>query len=210
MTLKIALPRVYPITDTTLSGLSHAEQLKRLIEGGATFVQLRDKNSSPADFYTQARAALEIGRQNGIRIIINDRVDIAAALGADGVHLGQDDLPPEAARKSLGDNAIIGFSTHNVDQARKAVGLPIDYLAIGPIFDTGTKSDTEPIVGLDGIREIRPILGKLPLVAIGGITAENAHEVLAAGADSVAVISAILCAPNEISPQTQRLIDMLR
>jgi thiamine-phosphate pyrophosphorylase len=204
-----AFPRVYPITDTGLSGLSHAEQVKRLSAGGATLAQLRDKSLSPSDFYHQSREALEIAREYRLRIIINDRVDVAAALGADGVHLGQDDLPPEAARKLLGTSAIIGFSTHNVEQARKAVGLPIDYLAIGPIFKTGTKLDTEPIVGLEGIREVRPIVGELPIVAIGGITLENARAVLEAGADSVAVISALLSHPNTISERTRRLIDRL-
>jgi thiamine-phosphate pyrophosphorylase len=203
------LPSVYPITDTNLSGLSHADQLKRLSAGGATLVQLRDKNLSSADFYHQARAALEIARECGTRIIINDRVDIAAALNAEGVHLGQDDLPPEAARELLGKTAIIGFSTHNVLQARKAVDLPIDYLAIGPIFKTSTKSDTEPTVGLDGIREIRRYAGDLPIVAIGGITAENAREVLEAGADSVAMVSTLLSDASAITARTQNLIELL-
>jgi thiamine-phosphate diphosphorylase len=202
-------PRVYPITDAELSGLSHAEQVKRLSAGGATLVQLREKNLTPAEFYLEARAAIEIARQNGLRIIINDRVDIAAALDADGVHLGQGDLPPQAARDLLGEAVIIGFSTHNLDQAREAIRLPINYLAIGPVFETSTKKDTEPVVGLDAIRELRGIAGDLPLVAIGGITAENAGQVLDAGADSVAVISALLAAPNAIPETTQNLIKRL-
>jgi len=203
------LPRVYPITDIGLSGLSHAEQLQRLGAGGATLVQLRDMHLSPADFYDEARVALEIARPRRIRIIINDRVDVAVALGAEGVHLGQDDLPPEVARKLLGEAAIIGFSTHNLDQVRKAIDLPIDYLAVGPIFQTGTKPDTEPTVGLDGIRAIRRVVGDLPIVGIGGITSENAPDVLAAGADSVAVISALLAYPNEITDRTKWLIARL-
>jgi thiamine-phosphate pyrophosphorylase len=202
-------PRVYPITDVGLSGLSHAEQVKRLSAGGATLVQLREKNLSPAEFYLEARAAIEIARQNDLRIIINDRVDIAAALDADGVHLGQGDLPPQAARDLLGKAAIIGFSTHNVEQAREALHLPINYLAIGPVFETRTKKDTEPVVGLDAIRELRGIAGDLALVAIGGITAENAREVLDAGADSVAVISGLLAAPNAIPETTRDLIKRL-
>ncbi len=125
-------------------------------------------------------------------MIINDRVDIALALGAPGVHLGQDDLPPEAARKLLGDEAIIGYSTHNVAQAIAAANLPIDYIAIGPIFETGTKKNPDPVVGLDGLRAVRDAIGDRALVAIGGITVENAPSVIEAGANSVAVISALL------------------
>lgn len=204
-----ALPRVYPITDTGLSGLSHREQVKLLSAGGATFVQLRDKNHSPAAFYDEARAAFAIARKRQVRIIINDRVDIAAAVGAHGVHLGQDDLPPEAARKLLGDEAIIGFSTHNVEQACMAADLPINYVAIGPIFKTQTKPDTEPTVGLEGVRAVRAAVGDLTIVAIGGITFENAPEVLAAGADSVAVISVLLADSQFITARTQRLIARL-
>jgi thiamine-phosphate pyrophosphorylase len=203
------LPRVYPITDTGISGLSHAEQVKRLIAGGATFVQIRDKDLSPSEFYLEAKAALDEARQNRLRVIINDRVDIVAALDADGVHLGQGDLPPQAARKLLGEAAIIGFSTHNVEQAREAISLPINYLAIGPIFATRTKRDTEPVVGLEAIREIRQIAGDLPIVAIGGITGENASEALDAGADSVAVISLLLSDPNAIPERTRGLIARL-
>jgi len=204
------LPTVYPITDTGISGISHAEQVKRFSAGGATFVQLRDKNLSPSEFYLEAKAALAIARQHGLKIIINDRVDIAAALDADGVHLGQDDLPAIAARELLGEKAIIGFSTHNIEQALEALNLPIDYLAIGPIFGTRTKKDAEPVVGLEVIRKIREIAPELPIVAIGGITAENAHEVREAGADSVAVVSALLVDPVAIADSTRDLIERLR
>src|ERR1051325_11365410 len=163
------LPRVYPITDVQLSGLSHAEQARLLSLGGASLIQLREKRMPALEFYEQAKAA----QLHGVRLIINDRVDIALAVGASGVHLGQDDLPPEAARKLLGPQAIIGYSTHDVDQAISATRLPIDYLAIGPIFNTTTKSDTAPIVGLDGLRTVRRAIGEFPLVAIGGITLTN-------------------------------------
>ena len=138
-TFNFQLPRVYPITDCRLSGLTHAEQVKKLIAGGAQFIQLREKYASPKDFFAQAKLALEIARKNNVKIIINDRVDIAFALKADGVHLGQDDFPPAEARKILGQNAIIGFSTHNFSQIIEAVKLPIDYAAIGPVFDTKNK-----------------------------------------------------------------------
>jgi thiamine-phosphate pyrophosphorylase len=134
-------------------------------------------------------------------IIINDRADIALAIKADGVHLGQDDLPPEGARRMLGDDAIIGFSTHNLKQAREAIQLPVDYIAFGPVFATSTKQNPDAIVGLETLRRVRDIVVDHPLVAIGGITLENAEEVLNAGADSVAVISAILRIPARITEQ---------
>src|SRR6476661_1304263 len=111
------LPRVYPLTDVAISGLSHAEQVKRLAAGGATIIQLREKNMAACDFYDEAKAAVEIARKAGIQLIINDRVDIALAVEADGVHLGQDDLPVESARALLGENVIVGYSTHNLAQA---------------------------------------------------------------------------------------------
>lgn len=186
------LPLVYPITDTQISGISHAEQIVLLGDGGATFVQLREKKLPALDFYTQAKTALTVAGERGVRVIINDRVDVALAAGAAGVHLGQDDLPPEAARKLLGNTAIVGYSTHNVSQAIAAASLPIDYLAIGPIFETGTKPDPDPLVGLDGLRAVRKAIGDMRLVAIGGINETNAAAVIDAGADSVAVISALL------------------
>ena len=157
------------------------------------------------EFYEQAKAALA----EGVQLIINDRVDIALAAGASGVHLGQDDLPTEAARKLLGPQAIIGYSTHNVDQAISAIKLPIDYLAIGPIFSTTTKSDTAPVLGLHGLRAVRDAIGDFPIVAIGGITLDNARSVIDAGADSVAVISALL-STSDITRTTQTLLESLR
>src|SRR5215470_7331024 len=113
------LPKVYPITDTTISRLSHAEQVRRLAAGGATIVQLREKTMPAKDFYVEARTALAVAHEAGVKVIINDRVDIALAVGADGIHLGQDDMPVDVARRLLGPKSIIGFSTHNVHQAQK-------------------------------------------------------------------------------------------
>jgi len=199
------LPRVYPLTDVQLSGLSHAEQVRLLSLGGATLVQLREKQMAGLQFYEQARAAVAAG----VPLIINDRVDIALAVGAHGVHLGQDDMPPEAARRLLGDKAIIGYSTHNVEQAKKALTLPIDYIAIGPIFTTSSKTNPSPTLGLEGLRAVREAVGNAQLVAIGGISHSTAHAVIEAGADSVAVISALLSDPAEISHATQSLINSL-
>src|SRR2546421_878575 len=207
----LELPKLYPITDRRLSGLSHAEQIARLSDGGARVVQLREKNLSPREFYREAEGALRVARARGVRLVINDRADIALALGADGVHLGQDDMPPVAARALLGEDAIIGFSTHNVAQAARAARLPVDYVAIGPVFATSSKENPGPAVGLEGVARAREAVGCVQLVAIGGINEENARAVLDAGADSVAVISTLLapCDPSEITRRTRRFLDRL-
>jgi len=198
--------KIYPITDVSLTKLSHAEQVERLIAGGAKIVQLREKNGAADAFFADAARALEIARKHAVKIIINDRVDIALALRADGVHLGQDDLPPAEARKILGERAIIGFSTHNVNQAVEAVKLPVDYIAIGPVFPTETKGNPDAVVGLDTIKIVRAKIGNFPLVAIGGINLQNFREVLSAGADSVAVIGNLLSEPDEISETFKKFL----
>jgi thiamine-phosphate pyrophosphorylase len=187
----LAGSKLYPLTDRFLSGLSHADQILRLSAGGAKLVQLREKIASPAEFYAEASEALRAAHASGLKIIINDGVDIALALKADGVHLGQHDLPAEAARRSLGADAIIGFSTHDPKQAEAAARMPIDYIAIGPIFTTHSKETTHLPVGLAGLRVVRQAVGRIPLVAIGGITLENSKSVLDAGADALSVISSI-------------------
>jgi thiamine-phosphate pyrophosphorylase len=200
------LPRVYPITDTNLSGLSHAEQIDRLIAGGATLIQLRDKHAAPRDFYRQAEAALQITREHNVQLIINDRVDVALALGADGIHLGQTDMPVEAARRLLGGRVIVGISTHNLQQAELAANLPVDYVAFGPIFKTSTKEDPDPIAGLAALREVRTIVGALPVVAIGGITWANAGEAWRAGADAVSSIAALVSDPARIPENMRQML----
>ena len=204
---QITLPKLYPITDTRLTALSHAEQVALFSDGGATFIQLREKHLAPREFYQEAETALCVARERGVRLVINDRADIALALGADGVHLGQDDLPPEAARRLLGDDAIIGYSTHNIEQALQAARYSVDYIAIGPVFATVSKVNPDPVVGLDGLRRVRDGIGHIPLVAIGGITRENAPDVLDAGADAVAVISALLDGDaREITRRTREFL----
>lgn len=200
------LPPVYPLTDTHVSGLSHAEQVALFAEGGATLVQLREKRQPALQFYEEAKKAREVARARGVQLIVNDRADIARALGL-GLHLGQDDLPPEAARRVLGEGAVIGYSTHTVEQAVAAAALPIDYLAIGPIFATTTRENPAPVVGLEGVRAVRSAIGRhLPLVAIGGITPANSREVIAAGADSVAMISGLLADPRRVSATLRSLL----
>lgn len=204
--MRLNLPKIYPITDARLSGLSHAEQVRRLAAGGATLVQLREKHSPPREFYREAEEALRVARGLGVRLIVNDRADVALALGADGVHLGQDDLPPAAARELLGERAVIGFSTHNMEQAREAARLPVNYIAVGPVFETSSKENPDPAVGLEGLRRVRRVVGQIPLVAIGGVRPENLSEVLRAGADSVAVISLLLAGgPPEIETRTRAI-----
>lgn len=198
--------RLYPLTDRRLSGLSHADQISQLGENRVTLVQLREKILSPLEFFEEATAALHIAREYGMKIIINDRVDIALALKADGVHLGQEDLPPVAARRLLGADAIIGFSTHNPEQACLAAKLPVDYVAIGPIFATNTKQASDPPVGLRGLQLVRDALGKMPLVAIGGITSLNCQDVLGAGADAVAVIKDLWSTTGHVAGQIRRLV----
>jgi len=206
--VRLDLPKVYPITDTRLSGLTHAEQVARLIEGGATLIQLRDKHASPREFYREAAAALQVARGHHAKLIINDRIDVALALKADGVHLGQTDIPAAAARRLLGNEAIIGFSTHNLEQAKLAIALPVDYLAFGPVFHTSTKDNPDPVTGLVALQEISAIKGPLPLVAIGGITLSNAVEVLRTGADAVALIGQIIADPTRIPENTIEMLTL--
>jgi len=198
---------LYPITDRHLSGLSHAEQVDLLIDSGATLIQLREKVDPPLRFFEQAESAVRVARDRGAKIIINDRVDIALALKAAGVHLGQEDLAPDAARRILGSDALIGFSTHSLEQARRAAHMPVDYVAIGPIFSTTTKESANPSVGLDGLARVREALGTLPLVAIGGINSENVGTVIQAGADVVAVISDIWVPAKDSPDRIRRLLN---
>jgi len=200
--LKFKLPKIYPITDTRITKLSHTEQVKRFIEGGAEFIQLREKYASPKVFYEDALEVIKIARTENVKIIINDRVDIAIAVKADGVHLGQDDFPPIAARNILGENAVIGYSTHNFEQVSEAINFPVDYVAFGPVFATTTKENPDKVVGLEQVKKVREIIKDFPLVAIGGINSENYLQVLSLGADSVAIISDLI---SEASKITEKL-----
>ena len=203
----VHLPPLYPITDAKLSGLSHIDQVALLLEGGASLIQIRDKGSTPDELYRAAVACIAVARPRGARIIINDRADVALAADADGVHLGQDDLPAAEARVLLGPSRIVGVSTHSVAQAVRAAELAVDYVAIGPAFTTTTKENPDPVVGLDLIREVSRRIDK-PLVAIGGITLEKAREVVKAGADSVAVISDLFISRDIVS-RTRAFLETL-
>lgn len=203
--MRLQLPKIYPITDVRVSGLTNLEQVRELIEGGATLIQLREKNAQAGEWVEDARMSVRFARDAGVRILINDRVDLTMALNASGVHLGQDDLHPASARLMLGREAIIGYSTHTIGQVRDAVKMPVDYIAVGPIFDTKTKGNPDTTVGLRLIEQARNEIGDLPLVAIGGINAGNVASVFAAGADSAAMIGAILARPGKLSTSIREL-----
>jgi thiamine-phosphate pyrophosphorylase len=201
---QMPLPLLYPILDFSCFAakpdplgamLSYADEL---IKHGASILQYRDKVSPPMHFLSNARELRRL-TLNRSTFIINDRADLALSCDADGVHLGQDDLSPAAARKIFdqvrdGKKRIIGFSTHNLWQIREAEAMPIDYLAIGPVFATASKANPDPVIGLEGVRQAHAVTQK-PLVAIGGITRVNAHQVRGAGAESVAVIADLLDSP---------------
>jgi thiamine-phosphate pyrophosphorylase len=203
------LPKIYPITDVSITDLSHLEQVKRLIEGGAELIQIREKHASPREFYESAQEVMDFVSGSQVKIIINDRVDIALAVKADGVHLGQDDLSPVHARKILGEDAIIGFSTHSILQAIEAIDFPVNYIAIGPVFETNTKENPDAVVGVAGLQKVRQATGDFPLVAIGGIDFAAANTVLENGADSIAVISAILQPAGRISENLRQFVKHL-
>jgi thiamine-phosphate pyrophosphorylase len=184
------LPRFYPIIEPARA-LPLAAQMLAVREGGAGIAQIRHKGVWSQALLEAAREA----RRVFPLLIVNDRADIAAMAGA-GVHVGQDDLPPAAAR-AICTSGLVGLSTHNPAQMQAADGEPVDYIAIGPVFATSSKANPDPVVGLDGVRQVRSLTRK-PLVAIGGITRANARAVLDAGADSVAVIGDLY--PDELSP----------
>lgn len=186
----IPATKLYAITDCQLSNCTHEEIAIHLLAGGAQWIQLRDKEASAKEILEAAHTCLALTRVAGAKLIINDRVDVALAAGADGVHLGQDDMEVEEARQILGLDKIIGISTHTIAQVRRALDTTANYIAIGPIYQTTTKENPAPTVGLQLLRQARELTVR-PLVAIGGITLERAPEVIAAGADSVAVISAL-------------------
>jgi thiamine-phosphate pyrophosphorylase len=194
----VQLPKLYAITDTQLSNFTHVEIVARLLSAGVRFIQLRDKEASSKELLDQARACLELTRAADAKLIINDRVDVALTANADGVHLGQGDLNVEEAREILGDQAIIGVSTHSLEQFKAALKTSANYLAVGPVYATTTKENPDPVVGLELVKAAKAITDR-PLVAIGGINVERAAEVIVAGADSVAVISALYPWPKKLT-----------
>jgi thiamine-phosphate pyrophosphorylase len=187
---------VYLVTDRGLSrGRSTLEILQFAVGGGVTCVQLREKNCPIRDFIEQANSIKAYLNAHDIPLIINDRLDVAQAVGADGVHLGQSDMPLNVAREILNDSMIIGISAESLGDAIEAEKGGADYIGVSPIYTTPTKTDTAPPLGLEGLREIRNAV-RIPLVGIGGLTKDNAGEAIKHGADGVAVVSAIVSADD--------------
>jgi thiamine-phosphate pyrophosphorylase len=187
------LPRVYPILDSEslLSrGLTVISAARALLDGGARILQIRHKGHWDRNVYESARILARMCSEAGAIFVINDRADFALLLDA-ALHVGQEDLPPQDARKLIGAERMLGYSTHNAAQLQASAALPVDYIALGPIFGTGTKRNPDPVVGLEELRRCRALIDK-PLVAIGGITLQHAASVLEAGADSVAVIAGLM------------------
>lgn len=188
-------PALYAILDLQLIGAPLVHFAENLADAGVQLMQLRDKRGTTAQLFEQSRALAAALVPRGVHFIVNDRPDVAAIAGASGVHVGQDDLPPDDARRIVGASRWVGVSTHNLEQFREANATSADYIAVGPIFATASKANPDPVVGLELLREVRKLTTK-PLVAIGGITLDRAEDVFRAGADSVAVIRDLLCAAD--------------
>ena len=204
----LCIPPLYAILDPEqIAGRDAGQVLHDLLESGAKFLQLRVKTLAPSDFFDLARSARTETRSYDCKLIVNDRVDIALACDADGVHLGQDDLPLAVGRKLVGDK-IIGISTHDLDQAREAEKNGADYIGFGPMFITSTKNTGYAARGTEMLRQLRAGV-KLPIVAIGGITENNVSEVWQAGANSAAIISDILRA-EDIPAKVRRILRQKR
>jgi thiamine-phosphate diphosphorylase len=198
------LPPLYAILDPEQTKGRPAETaLLELLEGGIQWLQLRAKAMPPRDFLQLASTARRLTSSGGCKLIVNDRVDIALACTADGVHLGQEDLPLHAARKFMGER-LIGISTHDVEQAKEAEASGADYIGFGPMFGTATKETGYSARGLDRLRQVREAV-RIPIVAIGGITEANVKQVWQAGADSAAIISDILGA-EDIAHKIKRIL----
>ncbi|MDR7483041.1 MAG: thiamine phosphate synthase [Armatimonadota bacterium] len=187
--------RLYVITDRVLSGRSHEAQAEAAIAGGATAIQLRDKAAPARELVEVGRRLGALCRGQGVLFIVNDRADVAVACEADGVHVGEDDLPVPAARRLLGPGRIVGASAGTLEAAVRAEAEGADYLGVGSVFATGTKADAGEAIGVDALaRIVRAV--RVPVVGIGGITVENAAQVVRAGAAGVAVISAVVAQPD--------------
>ena len=206
------LPRLYPIADEELlrlQGIALGRVAEDLKAAGEQLLQYRNKVGEPDSILRSAAVVWEIFAGTGCRLIMNDRADLAVLAGFGGVHVGQGDLSPEDARQVVGMERWVGVSTHNDEQVRVAEETSADYIAVGPVFATGTKVDAEPVIGLEGVPRARA-LTKKPIVAIGGITRKNARSVIDAGADSVAVISGLIVEGETIEKVARDFLEILR
>lgn len=207
----VSLPalRLYLVTDQfSAGGRTLTDVVAAAMQGGVTCVQLREKQLNTRDFFAQAMMLKELLAPHNIPLVINDRIDVALACGAQGVHLGQSDMPVAQARRLLPPEVFIGWSVETMEDVARSASLPIDYLGVSPIHATSTKTDTQTPWGLEGLRQVRSATA-LPLVAIGGIHAGNAREVMSAGADGLAVVSALCAAqdPCAAAAALRKLID---
>jgi len=199
---------LYLVTDRDLCGNNTLKDVVLwAVQGGASYVQIREKNLTTREFIEEARIIKKILAPFAVPLIINDRIDVALAVGAEGVHVGQDDMPYEAARALMGHDAIVGLSVETWEDVEEAEKLDCDYLGVSPVFETPTKTDTKEAWGLEGLTRIRAY-SRHRLVAIGGINATNAGEVVRAGADCIAVVSAICAAPDPRKASRQ-LVDII-
>jgi thiamine-phosphate pyrophosphorylase len=208
----LIVSRLYAIVDAEVlagRGVALAEFARELRAAGVGMVQYRDKVGSPQEVLLAAATLREAMAGRECKLILNDRADLAVLAGFDGVHVGQGDLSPEDARRVIGAGRIVGVSTHTGEQVRAAELSCADYIAIGPVFATGTKPDAEPVIGLEGVRRARALTRK-PLVAIGGITRANARSVIDVGADSVAVISGLFVPGETVEAVARDFLARLR
>ena len=192
---RLVLPRLYVILDAALLTVPETECALRLADAGVRLLQYRNKRGSARELFESSKRLSSLLIPQDVKFVVNDRADVAWAVEASGVHVGQEDSGAGAARSVIGTGKLVGVSTHTLEQFKQAVATSADYVAVGPVFSTSTKANPDPAVGIEFIRRIRPLTDK-PIVAVGGITLERALEVIQAGADSVAVISDILLAPD--------------
>lgn len=204
---RLVLPRLYVILDAALLTVPETECARKLASAGVRLLQYRNKRASARELFESSKKLISLLAPLKVSVVVNDRADVAALAGADGVHVGQEDLDVEKARQVVGTKKLVGTSTHNLKQFQRAAASSADYIAVGPIFATGTKSNPDPVVGTEFIRKVRLLTDK-PIVAIGGITLERAPGIIKSGADSVAVISDILGAP-EPWRRARQYIDLL-
>ena len=204
---RLVLPRLYVILDAALLTVPETEFAQKLVDAGVRLLQYRNKRASTRELFESSRELVSVLAPLKVSVVVNDRADVAALAGAKGVHVGQEDLGVEKVRQVVGAEKLVGASTHNLEQFQRAAASSADYIAVGPVFATGTKSNPDSVVGTEFIRKVRPLTDR-PIVAIGGITLERAPEIIESGADSVAVISDILGAP-EPRKRARQYIDLL-
>lgn len=204
---RLVLPRLYVILDAALLTVPDTDCAQSLADAGVRLLQYRNKSASSRELFDSAKKLSAQLQPQGISFVVNDRADVAALVEASGIHVGQQDLSVENARRVVGASKWVGVSTHNLDQFERAAATSADYIAVGPVFSTSTKTNPDPVIGIDFIRMVRTLTDK-SIVAIGGITLDRASDVIRAGADSVAVISDILLA-SDPGRRARQFIDIL-